>query len=133
MRKNLPVTNIETVVREDQYLISKTDMKGKIIYANPAFIEVSGYSRDELLGKPHNLIRHPDMPPEAFADLWDTLKEGKPWLGVVKNRRKDGSYYWVLANAYPVVEDGKVTCTGIRSCQALTRTDRSRRSLLCRA
>ena len=110
MRKNLPVTNIETVVREDQYLISKTDMKGKIIYANPAFIEVSGYSRDELLGKPHNLIRHPDMPPEAFADLWDTLKEGKPWLGVVKNRRKDGSYYWVLANAYPVVEDGKVTC-----------------------
>ena len=110
MRKNLPVTNIETVVREDQYLISKTDMKGKIIYANPAFIEVSGYNRDELLGKPHNLIRHPDMPPEAFADLWDTLKEGKPWLGVVKNRRKDGSYYWVLANAYPVVEDGKITC-----------------------
>ncbi|OXR49519.1 chemotaxis protein [Pusillimonas sp. T2] len=110
MRKNLPVTNIETVVREDQYLISKTDMKGRIIYANPAFIEVSGFTRDELLGKPHNLIRHPDMPPEAFADLWDTLKDGKPWLGIVKNRRKDGSYYWVLANAYPVVENGEVTC-----------------------
>ena len=110
MRKNLPVTNVETVVREDQYLISKTDMKGKIIYANPAFIEVSGFTREELLGKPHNLIRHPDMPPEAFADLWDTLKEGKPWLGVVKNRTKDGGFYWVLANAYPVVENGQVTC-----------------------
>lgn len=110
MRKNLPVTNVETVVREDQYLISKTDMKGRIIYANPAFIEVSGFSRDELLGKPHNMIRHPDMPPEAFADLWDTMKEGKPWLGVVKNRRKDGGFYWVLANAYPVVENGEVTC-----------------------
>ena len=110
MRKNLPVTNVETVVREDQYLISKTDLKGKIIYCNPAFIEVSGYSRDELLGKPHNLIRHPDMPPEAFQDLWDTINAGKPWLGVVKNRTKDGGFYWVLANAYPVVEDGKVTC-----------------------
>lgn len=110
MRKNLPVTQVETVVREDQYLISKTDMKGRIIYANPAFVEVSGFSRDELIGKAHNIIRHPDMPPEAFADLWETLKAGKPWLGLVKNRRKDGGYYWVLANAYPVVENGEVSC-----------------------
>lgn len=110
MRKNLPVTNVETVVREDQYLISKTDMKGRLIYANPAFIEVSGFTRDELIGKAHNIIRHPDMPPEAFADLWETLKAGKPWLGLVKNRRKDGGFYWVLANAYPVVENGEVTC-----------------------
>lgn len=110
MRKNLPVNDIETKVREDQYLISKTDLKGRIIYANPAFIEVSGFHRDELLGKAHNIVRHPDMPPAAFADLWDTVKKGKPWLGVVKNRRKDGGYYWVLANAYPVIEDGKVTC-----------------------
>ncbi|HUH88000.1 MAG TPA: methyl-accepting chemotaxis protein [Pusillimonas sp.] len=110
MRKNLPITNVETPVREDQYLISKTDMKGRIIYANPAFIEVSGFHRDELLGKAHNIIRHPDMPPAAFADLWETLKQGKPWIGVVKNRRKDGGYYWVLANAYPVVENGEVTC-----------------------
>ncbi|MBC7202007.1 MAG: PAS domain-containing protein, partial [Pusillimonas sp.] len=110
MRKNLPVTNVETVVREDQYLISKTDMKGRIIYANPAFIEVSGFTRDELIGKAHNIIRHPDMPPEAFADLWETLNAGQPWLGVVKNRRKDGGFYWVLANAYPVVENGEVTC-----------------------
>ncbi|HCN72732.1 MAG TPA: chemotaxis protein [Pusillimonas sp.] len=110
MRKNLPVTDVEIVVREDQYLISKTDMKGRIIYANPAFIEVSGFTRDELIGKPHNIIRHPDMPPEAFADLWETLQAGKPWLGLVKNRRKDGGFYWVLANAYPVVEHGEVTC-----------------------
>ncbi len=110
MRKNLPITDVETKVRDDQYLISKTDMKGRIIYANPAFIEVSGFHRDELIGKAHNIIRHPDMPPEAFADLWKTLQAGKPWLGLVKNRRKDGGFYWVLANAYPVVEDGQVTC-----------------------
>ena len=110
MRKNLPVTNVETKVRDNQYLISKTDMKGRLIYANPAFIEVSGFSRDELIGKAHNVIRHPDMPPAAFADLWKTLKAGKPWLGLVKNRRKDGGFYWVLANAYPVIENGEVTC-----------------------
>ena len=110
MRKNLPVTNVETKVRDNQYLISKTDMKGRIIYANPAFIEVSGFHRDELIGKAHNAIRHPDMPPEAFADLWTTLKAGKPWLGLVKNRRKDGGFYWVLANAYPVIENGEVSC-----------------------
>ncbi len=110
MRTNLPITDVETVVREDQYLISKTDMKGRIIYANPAFVEVSGFTREELIGKPHNLIRHPDMPPAAFAYLWTTLKAGKPWLGIVKNRRKDGGFYWVLANAYPVIENGQVTC-----------------------
>lgn len=110
MRKNLPVTNSETVVREDQYLISKTDMKGRIVYVNPAFVEVSGFHRDELIGKAHNVIRHPDMPPEVFTDLWKTLKAGKPWLGVVKNRRKDGGFYWILANAYPVIENNEVTC-----------------------
>lgn len=109
MRKNLPVYNVETKVRPDQYLISKTDLKGRITYANPAFIEISGYTREELLGQPHNLIRHPDMPPAAFQDLWDTLKAGKPWLGLVKNRRKDGGFYWVLANAAPIFERGEVT------------------------
>src|SRR5690554_2031656 len=109
MRKNYPVTQVETKVRADQYLISKTDKKGKITYVNPAFIEISGYTRDELVGQPHNLIRHPDMPPEAFQDLWDTLQAGKPWLGLVKNRRKDGGYYWVLANVAPIFEQGEVT------------------------
>ena len=109
MRTNLPVNNIETKLRADQYLISKTDKKGRITYANPAFIEISGYTREELIGKPHNLIRHPDMPPAAFQDLWDSLHARRPWLGMVKNRRKDGGYYWVLANAAPIYEHGEVT------------------------
>lgn len=109
MRKNLPVNNIEVKVRHDQYLISKTDLKGIIVYANAAFVEISGYTREELIGKPHNLVRHPDMPQEAFQDLWDTLNGGKPWLGLVKNRRKDGAFYWVLANVMPIYEHGKVT------------------------
>ncbi|MGB3287888.1 MAG: methyl-accepting chemotaxis protein [Burkholderiaceae bacterium] len=109
MRVNLPVNNVETKLRPDQYLISKTDKKGRLTYANPAFVEISGYTREELIGKPHNLIRHPDMPPAAFQDLWDTLQARKPWLGLVKNRRKDGGYYWVLANAAPVYEHGEVT------------------------
>lgn len=109
MRKNYPVTNVETRVRADQYLISKTDTKGRITYANPAFVEVSGYSPEELIGKAHNLIRHPDMPPAAFQDLWDTLHAGKPWMGMVKNRRKDGGFYWVMANVTPIVENDEIT------------------------
>lgn len=109
MRKNYPVTNVETRVRADQYLISKTDKKGRITYANPSFIEISGFPQDELIGKAHNLIRHPDMPPAAFQDLWDTLHAGKPWMGMVKNRRKDGGFYWVLANVTPITEEGVVT------------------------
>ncbi|MBR8657459.1 PAS domain-containing protein [Achromobacter sp. Marseille-Q0513] len=108
MRVNLPVHNVETKLREDQYLISRTDTKGRILYANPAFIEVSGFSREELIGKAHNIVRHPDMPPQAYEDLWRTLQEGESWLGLVKNRRKDGGYYWVLANATPIVENGEV-------------------------
>ncbi|MFA1686960.1 methyl-accepting chemotaxis protein [Achromobacter dolens] len=108
MRVNLPVNDVETKLREDQYLISRTDTKGRILYANPAFIEVSGFSREELIGKAHNIVRHPDMPPEAYADLWQTLEAGESWLGLVKNRRKDGGYYWVLANATPIVENGEV-------------------------
>ncbi len=109
MRKNLPVTGVETELQGDQYLISKTDLKGRIIYANPAFIEVSGFSRDELIGQPHNIVRHPDMPSEVFTDLWHTLKQGRSWVGAVKNRRKDGGFYWVMANASPIVENGELT------------------------
>lgn len=109
MRKNFPVNGTETVIQHDQYLISKTDTKGRIIYANPAFIEVSGFSQDELIGQAHNIVRHPDMPPEVFADLWLTLKNGEAWEGIVKNRRKDGGFYWVKANAGPIIEQGVVT------------------------
>ena len=109
MRVNLPVTNIEYQLDEEQLLLSTTDTKGRITYINQAFIEVSGYSEEELLGKAHNLIRHPDMPPEAFEDFWNTLKQGSPWTGLVKNRRKNGDFYWVNANATPLIENGKVT------------------------
>jgi len=109
MRHTLPVTDTETKVRADQYLISKTDTRGNIVYANAAFVDISGYSRAELIGHPHNIVRHPDMPAEAFKDLWDTLQAERPWLGLVKNRRKDGGYYWVLANVMPIFEHGQVT------------------------
>jgi PAS domain S-box-containing protein len=108
VRDNQPVTQNEFVIGEHQYLISRTDLKGRITYANPAFVEVSGYSREELLGAPHNIVRHPDMPPEAFADLWETVQRGDTWTGLVKNRRKNGDYYWVLATVTPTLESGAV-------------------------
>ncbi|MCX7668819.1 methyl-accepting chemotaxis protein [Caldimonas sp.] len=107
MRLNLPVTDHEYRVPEGSTLVSTTDLQGRILYCNPAFIEVSGYAREELLGQPHNLIRHPDMPEEAFRDLWATIQSGLPWRAVVKNRRKDGSHYWVMANVTPLVDNGQ--------------------------
>lgn len=101
-------TNVETVLPEGVYIYSRTDLKGRITEANEAFATISGYQVEEMLGKPHNLVRHPDMPREAFADLWKSLQAGKPWQGVVKNRRSDGGFYWVLANASPVRERGHV-------------------------
>ncbi len=107
MRNNLPVTGIEYQLKDGQSLVSKTDTKGRITYVNPAFMEVSGFAQDELLGKAHNVVRHPDMPPEAFADMWKTLEAGEPWTGLVKNRRKNGDFYWVVANVVPVKEGGR--------------------------
>ncbi|KAF0802814.1 aerotaxis receptor Aer [Alcanivorax xiamenensis] len=108
MRDNQPVTQREYTLRDDHFLISRTDLRGKISYANPAFIEVSGFSREELLGAPHNLVRHPDMPPLAFENLWRTLKAGGTWVGVIKNRRKNGDHYWVKAHVTPIMEDGEI-------------------------
>lgn len=108
MRNNLPVTQQEYAFSDNATLMSTTDTHGHITYANDAFIEVSGFSPDEINGQPHNLVRHPDMPAEAFADMWATLKQGEPWTALVKNRRKDGDHYWVRANAIPVVRDGTV-------------------------
>ncbi len=107
MRINKPVTDREYVLREGASLVSKTDLKGIITYANRDFIEASGFGEQELMGAPHNLVRHPDMPPEAFADLWATLKAGRPWNGLVKNRRKNGDHYWVEANVTPIKENGQ--------------------------
>lgn len=107
MRLNTPVNDVEHQLSDKQTIVSATDLKGNITYANPYFVEVSGYTKEELIGAPQNILRHPDMPAAAFADLWATIKSGMPWTGMVKNRRKNGDYYWVLANVTPVVEDGK--------------------------
>jgi aerotaxis receptor len=109
MRKNLPVTANEYLLEDGKPIVSKTDLKGIITYVNPYFIEVSGYDESELIGESHNLVRHPDMPPEAFADLWHSIRQGLPWSGIVKNRRKNGDYYWVEANVTPVSENGRIT------------------------
>jgi aerotaxis receptor len=109
MRKNLPVSGIEYLMEDGKPIVSKTDLKGRIVYVNPYFIEVSGFTEQELIGAPHNLVRHPDMPPEAFDDLWKTIKAGLPWNGMVKNRRKNGDYYWVVANVTPITENGQLT------------------------
>lgn len=108
MRMNLPVTNEEFVVEKGKSIVSKTDLQGNITYVNPYFLEASGFTEEELLGQPQNIIRHPDMPSEAFKDLWRTVKWGIPWNGYVKNRRKDGGFYWVLATITPIRENGKV-------------------------
>ena len=109
MRSTGTVTQREFVIDDGSTLVSTTDLKSRITYCNPGFVAVSGYERDELLGQPHNLIRHPDMPAEAFRDMWDTLEAGQPWTALVKNRRKNGDHYWVRANVTPVVENGRVT------------------------
>jgi aerotaxis receptor len=107
MRINLPVVATEYPFPRGATLVSTTDLKGRILYCNPSFVSVSGYAREELLGQPHNLIRHPDMPEEAFRDMWATIASGQPWSAPVKNRRKDGSHYWVMANVTPLMDDGQ--------------------------
>jgi PAS domain S-box-containing protein len=109
MRKNLPITQTEYPLREGMTIVSRTDLKGRITYINPDFIEASGFEEAELIGQAHNLVRHPDMPEQAFADMWKTLQAGRPWTGLVKNRRKNGDHYWVVANATPVLEGGAAT------------------------
>ncbi|WP_298885685.1 methyl-accepting chemotaxis protein [uncultured Bradyrhizobium sp.] len=109
MRKNLPVTATEYPITDETLIVSRTDLKGKLTYFNDQFERAAGFSADELMGQPHNIVRHPDMPEAAFENLWQTLKGGKPWSGAVKNRRKNGDFYWVLANASPIRENGEVT------------------------
>ncbi|EPR9702595.1 methyl-accepting chemotaxis protein [Citrobacter freundii] len=103
------VSQQNTPLDDDITLMSTTDLQSYITHANDTFVQVSGYQLNELLEKPHNLVRHPDMPKAAFADMWYTLKQGEPWSGIVKNRRKNGDHYWVRANAVPMVREGRVT------------------------
>nr|WP_298376187.1 PAS domain-containing methyl-accepting chemotaxis protein [uncultured Halomonas sp.] len=108
MRNNQPVTQNEYVIDENKFLVSRTDLKGRITFANDAFIEVSGFDKKEVIGAPHNIMRHPDMPEAAFIDFWATLEAGETWNGLVKNRRKNGDFYWVNASATPLLENGEV-------------------------
>lgn len=109
MRTNLPVTHSEYQFPSSETLLSTTDLESRVTYANAAFIRTSGFEREQLVGQPHNLVRHPDMPAEAFADMWRSLKAGQSWRALVKNRRVDGDYYWVCANAAPMRRHGQVT------------------------
>lgn len=109
MRTNLPITDRERHFQSHETLVSVTDIAGNITYCNPVFMAVSGFTQEELLGQPHNIIRHPDMPQEAFRDLWATIRAGQPWTGIVKNRCKNGDFYWVQANVTPLRSGAEVT------------------------
>lgn len=105
----------EYILGETDFLVSQTDTQGKILFANEDFCKVAGYTLDELIGKPHSIVRHPDMPRAAFGDLWETVNKGEVWNGYVKNRTKDGGYYWVYAMVYPMNngnrgESGYISC-----------------------
>ncbi|MCK6426717.1 MAG: methyl-accepting chemotaxis protein [Burkholderiaceae bacterium] len=124
MRSNLPVTQKEYPLSAGMCIVSRTDPKGRITWVNQDFITAAGFTERELIGQPHNLVRHPDMPAEAFADLWRTLQAGKPWSGMVKNRRKDGDHYWVLANVTPLEEnDQRVGYLSVRTVPTRAQID----------
>ena len=117
MRNNQPVTRHEVLFDAESRLVSMTDLQSNIIFVNQAFIQISGYSEQELIGSPHNLVRHPDMPAAAFADLWHTIRAGKTWRGMVKNRCKNGDHYWVDAYVMPIIQDGQpIGYQSVRSC-----------------
>ncbi|MEJ2406797.1 MAG: PAS domain-containing protein [Candidatus Thiodiazotropha sp.] len=108
-KRKVFVTDHETPFPDGRLIVSTTDPDGIITHVNNSFVEMSGYSEEELLGKPHYILRHPDMPAAAFKDLWDTIRKGEKWHGYVKNLRKDGGYYWVMATVIPNVRNGKIT------------------------
>jgi len=107
MKRQITPTTVERKMREDDFIVSKTDLKGRLTYGNRIFIEFSGYSEAELLGSQHNIVRHPDMPRAVFKLLWDTIQGGKEFFGYVKNMALDGSYYWVLANVTPSYDESR--------------------------
>ena len=122
MRNNGPVTGKEQTFGDDIAIISHTDDAGRINFVNDDFVAISGFSSDELIGQSHNIVRHPDMPVEAFEDFWGALKENRPWVGLVKNRCKNGDFYWVEAHAAPIVQDGKTV--GYMSVRRKAQRDR---------
>ncbi len=138
MRLNLPVIDREFPFPKGRILVSTTDVQGRILHCNAAFVAVSGYAAEELLGQPHNLIRHPDMPEEAYRDLWATIQAGQPWSGTVKNRRKTGEHYWTLANVTPVLQGDEIVAylsvrtepdrNQVQACEALYATMRAEKA-----
>ncbi|BDM24033.1 MULTISPECIES: PAS domain-containing methyl-accepting chemotaxis protein [Pseudomonas] len=126
MRNNQPITQRERTFPAQQRLISTTNAKGVITYCNDAFIEISGFTRDELIGAPHNLVRHPDVPTAVFAHMWQTLKQGLPWMGIVKNRCKSGDHYWVNAYVTPIFENNQVV--GFESVRVKPTAEQIRRA-----
>lgn len=108
VKKRPDPTNREYTLRDEDFIVSKTDTRGIITYANAEFLKVAGYTEAELIGKSHNIVRHPDMPKAGFKSLWDTIKQGKEWRGIVKNLAKDGGFYWVEALVTPSYEDGNI-------------------------
>lgn len=117
-------TQIETPYPDGKLIVSTTTPEGVITHVNQSFIEMSGYTEEELIGAPHSILRHPDMPPAAFKDLWDTVKRGEKWQGFVKNLRKDGGYYWVKATVIPNVRHGRVVgYTSVRRKPSRTKVE----------
>ncbi|MBE0482434.1 MAG: methyl-accepting chemotaxis protein [Bacterioplanes sp.] len=128
MRNNQPVTDREYKIPSDVELISTTDARGCITDVNEHFCRVSGFSKDELIGQPHNMVRHPDMPTGAFENLWQHLKAGESWRGLVKNRCKNGDYYWVDAYVTPIFEQGRlVEYQSVRTCPSVEQVERAER------
>jgi aerotaxis receptor len=120
------ITDEETKFPTGELIVSQTDVAGVITMCNEAFVRMSGYSRDELMGAPHSILRHPDMPRAAFADLWVTVAEGRRWSGYVKNLRKDGGFYWVYATVIPKIRDGEIVGhTSVRRQPSRRRVDAS--------
>lgn len=126
MRVNKPVTNNEKELTVGQCIVSTTDLKGRLSSANEHFINISGFDKDELIGQSHNLVRHPDMPPAAFNSLWSTIKSGRPWMGLVKNRCKNGDFYWVDAFVTPMISDN--TTVGYQSVRLKPSKDTIKRA-----
>ena len=119
MDKIIPID--KEYIYDGRVIISQTDLKGKIVFANRKFCEVSGYSVDELIGSAHNIIRHPDMPEAAFEKMWDTIQSGQMWTGLVKNLRKDGLYYWVDTEILAVKNENDETIGYIAARQPASR------------
>lgn len=109
MRDNGTLSGHEIELRENQIIISRTDIRGRIVYVNANFVEISGFAEDELIGQAHNIVRHRDMPREVFADLWDDIGAGRPWIGLIKNRCKNGDAYWVEAHVSPILDKGEIS------------------------